>query len=146
MCAFEQFGGTPIDKIRYDNLQSAVSRVLFGRDRAESQRWIAFRSSADVAHAVRRPSTTEVERLTSASSWRFGVEGHAGMAEEAGEKVGLLLAGASPLFDDVGEVVDAVDGVLPPDPAAPAASRRATPAWTATAAARPWGRMPPRPG
>ena len=42
--AFEQLGGTPLDKIRYDNLKSAVSRVLFGRDRAESQRWIAFRS------------------------------------------------------------------------------------------------------
>jgi len=42
--AFEQLGGTPAGKIRYDNLKSAVSRVLFGRDREESQRWIAFRS------------------------------------------------------------------------------------------------------
>ena len=31
-------------KIRYDNLKSAVSRVLFGRDRTESARWVAFRS------------------------------------------------------------------------------------------------------
>ena len=31
---------------------------------------------------------------TSASSWRFGVEGHAGLGEEPGENVGLLLAGA----------------------------------------------------
>jgi len=37
-------GGTPVDKIRYDNLKSAVSRVLFGRGRAESARWVAFRS------------------------------------------------------------------------------------------------------
>ena len=30
--------------IRYDNLKAAVSRVLFGRNRTESTRWIAFRS------------------------------------------------------------------------------------------------------
>ena len=33
-----------MDKIRYDNLKSAVSRVLFGRNRTESARWVAFRS------------------------------------------------------------------------------------------------------
>jgi transposase len=37
-------GGVPFDKIRYDNLKAAVSRVLFGRNRTESQRWILFRS------------------------------------------------------------------------------------------------------
>ena len=42
--AFERLGGVPFDKIRYDNLKSAVSRVLFGRDRIESERWVAFRS------------------------------------------------------------------------------------------------------
>jgi transposase len=42
--AFERLGGTPIDKIRYDNLKSAVSRVLFGRSRVESERWVLFRS------------------------------------------------------------------------------------------------------
>jgi hypothetical protein len=42
--AFEQFGGVPVTHIRYDNLKSAVFRVLFGRDRDESQRWVAFRS------------------------------------------------------------------------------------------------------
>jgi Mu transposase-like protein len=31
-------------QIRYDNLKSAVSRVLMGPDRVESQRWLAFRS------------------------------------------------------------------------------------------------------
>jgi transposase len=40
--AFAVLGGTPTDKIRYDNLKSAVSRVLFGRNRAESARWVAF--------------------------------------------------------------------------------------------------------
>ena len=44
VCAFERLGGTPIDKIRYDNLKSAVSRVLFGRNRVESERWVLFRS------------------------------------------------------------------------------------------------------
>ena len=42
--AFDVLGGTPVDKIRYDNLKSAVSRVLFGRNRTESTRWVAFRS------------------------------------------------------------------------------------------------------
>ena len=42
--AFGVLGGTPVDKIRYDNLKSAVSRVLFGRARVESDRWVAFRS------------------------------------------------------------------------------------------------------
>jgi transposase len=42
--AFDRLGGTPIDKIRYDNLKSAVSRVLFGRSRVESERWVLFRS------------------------------------------------------------------------------------------------------
>jgi Mu transposase-like protein len=42
--AFERLGGVPAEMIRYDNLKSAVSRVLFGRTRAETQRWVAFRS------------------------------------------------------------------------------------------------------
>jgi len=42
--AFRVLGGVPTDKVRYDNLRSAVSRVLFGRNRTESDRWVAFRS------------------------------------------------------------------------------------------------------
>ena len=42
--AFERLGGVPVDKIRYDNLNSAVKQVLFGRSRQETDRWIAFRS------------------------------------------------------------------------------------------------------
>jgi transposase len=42
--AFEQLGGVPTVHVRYDNLKSAVSRVLLGRNREESQRWVAFRS------------------------------------------------------------------------------------------------------
>jgi transposase len=42
--AFEQLGGVPRVHIRYDNLKSAVSRVLFGRNRIESGKWTLFRS------------------------------------------------------------------------------------------------------
>ena len=41
--AFAHFGGVP-GRIRYDNLKPAVVRVLKGRDRAESERFIAMRS------------------------------------------------------------------------------------------------------
>jgi transposase len=44
VAAFEALGGVPFDKIRYDNLRSAVHRVLFGRNRSESSRWLAFRA------------------------------------------------------------------------------------------------------
>lgn len=42
--AFEQLGGIPTVHIRYDNLKAAVSRVLMGRTRVESDRWVMFRS------------------------------------------------------------------------------------------------------
>ena len=41
--AFARLGGLPVGNVRYDNLKAAVSRVLFGRTREESQRWLAFR-------------------------------------------------------------------------------------------------------
>ena len=41
--AFEYFGAVP-GRVRYDNLRPAVVRVLRGRDRAESERFIALRS------------------------------------------------------------------------------------------------------
>ena len=41
--AFEHFGGVP-RRIRYDNLKAAVVRVLKGRDRIESDRFVALRS------------------------------------------------------------------------------------------------------
>jgi transposase len=44
VAAFEALGGVPSGQIRYDNLKPAVYRVCFGRNRVESQRWIAFRS------------------------------------------------------------------------------------------------------
>ena len=44
VAAFEILGGVPTRHIRYDNLSSAVHRVLFGRNRSESPRWLAFRA------------------------------------------------------------------------------------------------------
>jgi transposase len=41
---FERLGGMPMEQVRYDNLNSAVKQVLFGRSRQENERWIAFRS------------------------------------------------------------------------------------------------------
>lgn len=41
--AFAYFGGVP-GRVRYDNLKPAVTRVLKGRDRAESDRFVALRS------------------------------------------------------------------------------------------------------
>lgn len=41
--AFQAFGGCP-RRIRYDNLKPAVERVLRGRDRKESDRFVALRS------------------------------------------------------------------------------------------------------
>ena len=42
--AFRILGGVPTVHVRYDNLRSTVSRVLFGRNRTESERWVLFRS------------------------------------------------------------------------------------------------------
>jgi transposase len=42
--AFEHFGGVPNLRIRYDNLKPAVTRVLKGRDRLETERFVAMRS------------------------------------------------------------------------------------------------------
>lgn len=41
--AFEHFGGVP-GLVRYDNLKSAVQRVMRGRDRVESERFVLLRS------------------------------------------------------------------------------------------------------
>ncbi|MCB0997649.1 MAG: IS21 family transposase [Acidimicrobiales bacterium] len=41
--AFDRFGGVP-DTVRYDNLKAAVVKVLTGRDRVESDRFVTLRS------------------------------------------------------------------------------------------------------
>jgi len=42
--ALNALGGVPVVHVRYDNLKAAVNRVLSGRTRLESQRWVTFRS------------------------------------------------------------------------------------------------------
>jgi hypothetical protein len=42
--AFAVTGGVPRGHIRYDNLTPAVTRVMKGRDRKETARWLSFRS------------------------------------------------------------------------------------------------------
>ncbi|WP_408612796.1 IS21 family transposase [Glycomyces luteolus] len=42
--AFAVLGGIPTRHVRYDNLSPAVTKVLLGRSRKETQRWLAFRS------------------------------------------------------------------------------------------------------
>ncbi|GAA5091468.1 IS21 family transposase [Nocardia iowensis] len=43
--AFRTLGGVPFGKVRYDNLNAAVARVIgFSRLRVETDRWTAFRS------------------------------------------------------------------------------------------------------
>ena len=41
--AFSHFGGVP-DRIRYDNLKAAVTKILRGRHRLEAERFVALRS------------------------------------------------------------------------------------------------------
>ena len=44
--AFNEIGGIPVKHIRYDNLTSAVTTVVFGqgRQRVENDRWVLFKS------------------------------------------------------------------------------------------------------
>ena len=44
VAAFEATGGVPWRHIRYDNLSPAVAKVLTGRSRNETARWLSFRS------------------------------------------------------------------------------------------------------
>jgi len=44
VAAFEVCGGVPAGHVRYDNLSPAVAKVLTGRSRAETGRWLSFRA------------------------------------------------------------------------------------------------------
>ena len=44
VAAFEACGGVLSGHIRYDNLSPAVARVLTGRSRTETGRWLSFRA------------------------------------------------------------------------------------------------------
>ena len=45
VAAFEAIGGVPSGHVRYDNLSAAVAKVLTGRNRTETGRWLSFRAS-----------------------------------------------------------------------------------------------------
>jgi transposase len=44
VAAFGAAGGVPFRQIRYDNLSPAVAKVLAGRNRTETARWMSFRA------------------------------------------------------------------------------------------------------
>jgi transposase len=44
VAAFEACGGVPARHVRYDNLTPAVAKVLTGRNRTETGRWLSFRA------------------------------------------------------------------------------------------------------
>jgi transposase len=44
VAAFEATGGVPWRHVRYDNLSPAVAKVLTGRSRTETARWLSFRA------------------------------------------------------------------------------------------------------
>jgi transposase len=68
--AFEHFGGVP-GRIRYDNLKPAVVRVLRGRGRAESERFIALHSQYGFDSFFCRPGVQGAHE-------KGGVEGEIG--------------------------------------------------------------------
>ena len=68
--AFEHFGGVP-ERVRYDNLKPAVVRVLKGRDRAESERFVALRSHYGFDSFFCRPGVAGAHE-------KGGVEGEVG--------------------------------------------------------------------
>ena len=67
---FEHFGGVPA-RVRYDNLKPAVVRVLKGRDRAESERFVALRSHYGFDSFFCRPGNDGAHE-------KGGVEGEVG--------------------------------------------------------------------
>ena len=69
--ALSGLGGVPTGKGRYDNLRSAVSRVLSSRSRAENERWTAFRSHFGIDAAYCLPGIEGAHE-------KGGVEGQIG--------------------------------------------------------------------
>jgi transposase len=71
--AFQVLGGVPVKHIRYDNLTSAVTAVVFGqgRQRQENDRWVLFRSHYDFDPFYCQPGIAGVHE-------KGGVEGEVG--------------------------------------------------------------------
>ena len=58
MTAFEATGGVPWRHVRYDNLSPAVAKVLTGRSRTETARWLSFRSWYGFERVLLRAGTS----------------------------------------------------------------------------------------
>ncbi len=71
--AFTALGGIPTKRIRYDNLTSAVTSVVFGqgRQRVENDRWVLFRSHYGFDAFYCQPGITGAHE-------KGGVEGEVG--------------------------------------------------------------------
>ena len=135
--AFEVMGGVPSRQVRYDNLSPAVAKVLAGRNRTETQRWLAFRAhygfeafyclpGTEGAHEKPRVAycTSSGRSVRSCGSGWSGVLGSAADLRPVGRVVGVgrvvkelsfvVIAGAgdnsgsAPGLDGV--VVDGVGG------------------------------------
>ena len=133
--AFAHFGGAPV-RIRYDNLKAAVVKVLFGRDRVETERFIALRSHYGFDSFFCEPGLDGAHE-------KGGVEGEVGRfrrrhlvpvptVADIDELNGLIAAGdvvdderrIGRRADTVGEMAEherAVLVPLPPEPFDPAA-------------------------
>jgi transposase len=84
--ALSVLGGVPTGKVRYDNLKSAVSRVLFGRGRTEADRWVAFRSHYGLEAFYCRPGKEGAHE-------KGGVEGEVGWFRRGGAAAAAVAAG-----------------------------------------------------
>ncbi|MCM0616598.1 IS21 family transposase [Paenarthrobacter sp. TYUT067] len=71
--AFNEIGGVPVKHIRYDNLTSAVTAVVFGRgrQRIENDRWVLFKSHFGVDAFYCQPGIAGAHE-------KGGVEGEVG--------------------------------------------------------------------
>jgi transposase len=128
--AFAHFGGVPV-RVRYDNLRAAVIKVLFGRGRVESERFIALRSHYGFDSFFCEPGLAGAHE-------KGGVEGEVGrfrrrhlvpvpVVADMGELNALIAAGDAAdderrigrRADTVGEMAALERAVLAPLPAEP---------------------------
>jgi transposase len=73
--AFSVLGGVPTGKVRYDNLRSAVQRVLgLRRSRVENERWTLFRSHSAWTRSTASPAS---RARTRRAAWRVKSGGSA---------------------------------------------------------------------
>jgi transposase len=98
--AFEHFAGVP-GMIRYDNLKPAVVRVLRGRDRTESERFIALRSQYGFDSFFCRPGVEGAHE-------KGGVEGEIGRFRRR-HLVPVPTVGSLAALNDLIAAADALD-------------------------------------